>query len=179
MNIQRSSKMDEWGTPAWLVDKCRTVLGTIDIDPCSNKEWNTVIKATTFLTKEDNSLYNNWCTIPQSIFINPPGGKLKNKSLTSLYWQCLCDHYRKGLVKHAIWIGFSLEQLAISQSYGSMFMIDFPMCIPRSRIEFDQYPGYSGKAPSHSNFILYIPGSINNTEFFQKEFKCLGVINIK
>lgn len=179
MNIQHSSKTDEWGTPSWLVEKCRLVLGIIDLDPCSTEDWNTTIKATTFLDKEYDSLNNVWCTTPQSIFINPPGGKIKNKSLTSLYWHCLCEHHRKGLIMHTMWIGFSLEQLAISQGYDKYKMVNFSICVPKYRIQFDEYPGRPGLAPSHSNFILYMPGSLNNIAFFQREFEDLGAVSIK
>lgn len=178
MNIRHSSRTYEWGTPSWLIEKCRRVLGTIDLDPCSTEEWNKTIKATKFLDKNYDSLKNNWCTTPQSIFINPPGGKLGNKSLTSLYWSRLCDHYDRGWVAHAIWMGFSLEQLAISQNYEGMTMLYFPICVPRSRVQFDEYREFPGTAPSHSNFILYVPGRIDNTHIFTEEFKDLGAISL-
>jgi len=151
----------------------REVLGIIELDPCSNAQWNITVKADEFLS---NSLYTQWCNIPKSIFINPPGGKIGNKSLTAMFWCALCEHLRKGLVKHAIWMGFSLEQLAISQPYHDIKMARYPICIPSKRIKFDYQPGISGIAPSHSNFILYIPGWIDRKETFFKVFGKLGAV---
>jgi len=173
MNILHSSLSDEWGTPSYLVEMAREVLGTIELDPCSTSQWNMTVKANEF---SSSSLYTQWCTEPKSIFINPPGGKIGNRSLTAMFWHALCEHLRKELIEHAIWMGFSLEQLAISQSYDDFKMINYPICIPTKRIKFDYQPGISGIAPSHSNFILYIPGCINRSEKFLKVFKELGAI---
>lgn len=60
---------DSWGTPLWLLDKARYVMGSIDTDPASNEAANRLVRATTFYTKETNGLVQPWFG---NIFLNPP-----------------------------------------------------------------------------------------------------------
>jgi len=175
-NILHSSNTGEWGTPSWIMDIVRKVIDPIELDPCSRAQWNYTVKAERFLDEKYDSLVHPWTKVPVSIFINPPGGKLHNCSRAALFWNRLCEYAHSGLVKHAIWIGFSLEQLAVSQSYYPDLMVRYPICIVKKRIKFDRLPNVQGQTPSHSNFILYRPGIINRTDKFVKAFEGLGAI---
>jgi len=187
-NIQLSSRSNEWYTPSYLVEMARDVLGTIDLDPTSSLIANETVKATKILTKEDNALVCEWSHFPVSIYLNSPGGKLNNKSLTALFWQKLMDFREvtalfwqklmdfreEGLLEHAIFMGFSLEHIAVTQSC-SYSLGNFPLCVPRRRIKFISPEG-NYNSPTHSNVIVYVPGIVNETRKFKNVFSDLGVL---
>jgi hypothetical protein len=183
-NIQHSTSSDIWYTPVDIIERSRKVLGNIDLDPASSKLANRIVKANKFWTKIDNSLSFDWSEQVEdkvSVFLNPPSsGKLEgNKSWAGTYWHLLMNFKRKGKLKHAIFLGFSLEQLAITQNYDLECMCDFPACIPKKRTKFIN-PFGEANCPTHSNIISYIPGSIDNTLIFQEVFSDLGcIINVK
>lgn len=173
MNIQHSSRTDRWFTPEWLMEMVKTVLGEIDLDPASESEANKVIGAKQIITKDQDGLSTAWNN--GSLFLNPPGGKLGNKSMAFLFWRKLMMHRRNNPdFSHAIFMGFSVEQLAICQNFtGSM--LDFPICVPKKRIQFVDPTSPLKKAPSHANVIVYVPGNTDKTELFIYTFRSLGV----
>ena len=171
MNILHSSRTDRWFTPEYLIEMIKAVLGDIDLDPASEELANRAIQAKTIITQEQDGLTTEWPV--GSIFLNPPGGKLNNKSLSALFWAKLMNHKESGKLTHAIYMGFSLEQLAISQSYHELKMLDFPLCVPSRRIKFNN-PVVAKHSPSHSNVIIYIPGTIDKTDLFLETFSTIG-----
>lgn len=178
MNVKHSYKSDSWMTPNHIIDKVRNVMGVIELDPATSVGANQRIRAKWFFTEEDDALsLQTWCDIPLNIFINPPGGKRGNKSLPSLFWAKLMDHWDKGLVSQAIFLGFSMEQLSVSQNYHLHAMTDFVVCVPRKRIQFiDPNSNNRMRSPTHANVIVYVPGHVDRTELFEKEFSDLGRI---
>lgn len=173
-NIQLSSRSAEWYTPSYIIDRVHRVIGLPDLDPASSAAANQVVKAKKYFTKEDNSLEQPWANQPVSVFLNPPGGKLGNKSLTALFWQKLMDLRAEGLLSEAIFMGFSLEHLAVTQSC-TYSVGNFPIVIPAKRIRFVSPQGTSN-SPTHSNVLAYIPGIENNTQAFKAAFGDLGII---
>lgn len=176
MNIQHSSRSDSWGTPVDILEKCRAVLGSIDFDPASSALFNHQVKATKFLTKKDDALKTLWDCGDKNIFLNPPGGKLGNKSMTGLFWRRLLEH--RHLFNHAIFLAFSLEALQTTQKYAELSCGCFPCCIPKQRIRFLRENGLEGPAPSHSNVIVYVPGKVDVTKGFEEVFSEEGTVLI-
>ena len=171
MNIQHSSRTDMWFTPLEIILMVHEVLGTVDFDPASCIEANARIQAKRFLCEEEDGLSKSWG--PGSVFLNPPGGKRKNKSISALFWRKLMEHAESPIFAHGIFMGFSVEQLAVTQKYHKRSMLDFPICIPSDRIAF--YSPYGEKnAPSHSNVIVYIPGASDMTDKFVEVFSKIG-----
>ncbi len=177
MQVQHSSRNDNWATPKYIIKKVKSVLGSIELDPASNKHANDlIVKADKYYTKEDDSLSMDvWCEIPCTIYLNPPGGKKGNRSISALFWTKLMDHWEQGLVEHAIFMGFSLEQLAVTQGYHKYSIGDFTSCIPKRRIAFVDPLGEGRSQPSHSNVITYIPGNVNRVSLFKEVFHDLGI----
>jgi hypothetical protein len=173
-NIQLSSRSEEWYTPSHIIDRVHQVLTEVDLDPASSLQANEYIKARRIITKEDNALNISWADQPVTIFMNPPGGKQGNKSMTALFWQKLMDLRDAGLLEHAIFMGFSLEHLAVTQSC-SYSLCNFPIVIPRKRIRFVSPEG-TFNSPTHSNVICYVPGLTNETQSFKDVFGDLGSI---
>lgn len=173
MNIQHSSRTDQWFTPQDIINRATYVLQGIDFDPASSIAANKRIKAITILTEK--SLETPW-PLQQSIFLNPPGGKSGNNSNTALFWKKLMEYRASGSLKHAIFLAFSLEALQTTQGKGCPSLGDYTFCVPKQRIRFLNEDGSIGKAPSHSNVIAYIPGSVDRTKEFIAGFCSLGTI---
>lgn len=174
-NIQLSSRSDEWYTPDWLVDLVHQVLPTIDLDPASCEQANSHIRAKRIITKEQDALSTTWATSPATVYLNAPGGKIANKSSVAIYWQKLMDLRERGLLSEAIFMGFSLENLQVTQGLSCLSMADFPLVIPAKRIKFVS-PAGAFNAPTHSNVIVYVPGIENNTSTFKAVFSAVGAV---
>lgn len=68
-HLAHGTGLDEWFTPTCWVEKARTVLGAIDLDPASHpipQEW---IKAERFFTIKDNAFDHEW---HGRVWLNPP-----------------------------------------------------------------------------------------------------------
>jgi hypothetical protein len=154
-----------------IMQMVHEVLGEIDFDPASDTYFNITVQAKQWFS--ERSLEREW--LPGSIYLNPPGGKVENKSQTGLFWQKLMNHRLECKeFTHAIFMAFSVEALQSTQGKGLPSIGEFPFCIPSKRIRFD---GHVGKiSPSHSNAIVYVPGNIDASEHFEEVFKELGVV---
>lgn len=185
MSIQHSSRSDLWYTPDHILDGVRRVLGEIDLDPASDAEANLTVRARRIITKEQDGLRCDWgsdglrCDWGSdcgSIFLNPPGGKIGNQSKTALFWQRLMNYNAMGYISHAIFLAFSLEALQVTQACAGGGIAGFPFCVPKSRIKFKAPDGTVPTAPSHSNMIVYVPGSVDKTELFEHTFAFFGAV---
>lgn len=172
MDIQHSSRTDQWFTPVPIINRVRAVLGFIELDPASCAEANDIIGAGTYFDIHDDGLIQDWSKY-KTIFLNPPGGKIGNKSQSVMFWQKLMEN--RDSFDHAIYMGFSIEQLAVSQGKGTPAMGEFPFCIPAKRIKFVN-PAEEKNQPSHANIIVYVPGREDERELFADVFRDLGTI---
>lgn len=179
MNIQHSSRSDSWRTPPNVIQLVRDTLGRIDLDPASDLEANKYVGARMFLSEQDNGLTTPWPS-DCMVFLNPPGGKIGNKSKTALFWEKLMQYRDAGHLKHAVFLAFSIEALQSTQNKSCKPIAEFPFCVPSKRIAFVAADGSDKNAPSHSNMIVYVPGCIDRTDHFYDTFKSLGnVLNTK
>lgn len=179
MNIQHSCRQDDWMTPLYIIEMVRKVLGEIDLDPATTEFANKErIKAKKFFTAQDDGLSKLWGDFdkPVSVYLNPPGGKLGNQSKTVLFWKHLMEIHNLDGLKHAIFMAFSIEALQSTQNRGCFSIGEFPCCIPAKRIKFDSTGPVAKMAPSHSNVIVYVPGTIDKTEDFKRVFSKIGLV---
>lgn len=150
-------------------------MSRIDLDPASCEVANKRVLAQTFFDKEHNGLTRNW---HGCVWLNPPGGKVRNKSNAALWWAKLVDEYRAERVIQAIFLGFTLEILATSQD-AAIWIGHVPFCVPRSRIAFLTESGQVGSSPPHSNVIAYLPPRRNRDAAvfdFRANFKQFGKV---
>ena len=178
-NIKHSSKSSTWQTPAEIIDRIYGVLESIDLDPASSEKANEIVLAKRIITKEQDALATAWDCENRAIYLNPPGGRVGNKSKTALFWDRLLDHQDK--FSHAIFMCFSIEALQVMQApmmqaprQGPLEV--FPICIPSKRIKFIREDGKSASSPTHANAIIYVPGRENKAYKFIDEFEDLGII---
>lgn len=175
-----SSGSNEHYSPGYIVDIAREVLGgQIDCDPASNFMANKYIQASTIYTIKENGLKLPW---HGRVFLNPPGGKDGSESIQCAWWKKLVQEYRAGRVTAAIFLGFSIEILQTSQAQ-KISVAQFPLCIPRKRIDFLQPDGNKlkeGTGSTHSSVIAFLPPSCPSSLVkFRKEFLRMGeVLNV-
>lgn len=175
MNIRHSSRTDEWYTPPWLTKQIVHFFRDVDFDPASSTNGNRYLKAKSILTKKDDALQVDWPACG-TLFLNPPGGKVGNKSKAALFWQKLMRAKEDCKFAHAIFLAFSLEQLQTTQGKDCKSIGEFTFCVPRKRIRFYDCYWNAGPAPSHSNMIVYVPGTVDETGRFINMFETIGDI---
>ena len=155
-----SSKNDSWVTPQNIVNRAHTLFGgPPDLDPASSPEANGMMRAKQIITREQDALTVDWPVV-DTLWLNPPGGKLRGKSMAGLFWGRFVWAYRHGRFKRGLFLGFSLNILQVAQAYDVVPPTDFPLCIPRNRISFvlpdESGTSYhEGGSATHPNVIVY------------------------
>lgn len=194
-NPMHSAKSVEHFTPVDIVERSRRVLGAIDLDPASSTLANQTIRASQFHEggSYGDGLIGHWLAysggglqVPARVFLNPPGRVDGGRSLAPKFWAKLCEEYASGRVHSAVFIVFSLEQLAtIQEPYALM---QCPIAIPRRRIAYD-HPApdgrsvVSGGSPTHGSAIVYLPPlddgeAARGLARFRAEFEPLGQVRV-
>lgn len=169
MSAQHSMKSVDWGSPIRVLKLARKVLGSIDFDPASSKRWNRNVQADDY-SRDGLSPGVHWG--PGTVWLNPPGGLIGRASKALAFWSRLLEEIEQGNVSHAIYCAFNIEQLSRSQQC-SKAMLDFLVCVPDKRLKFLQRDS-TPNSPSHSNAIVYVPGSIDRSKKFIRVFSKLG-----
>ncbi|HEX6239985.1 MAG TPA: hypothetical protein VFZ61_03790 [Polyangiales bacterium] len=175
-NVQHSSASQLWYTPTDVIEMARAVLGGIGLDPASDATANRTVKAGIFLTHSGEN-FRLW-PHGSSVWLNPPGGVKKgrciqeNESVPALFWKALTDYRAEGLLRHAVFLAFSMEALHVTQRYA-VSMMQFPLCIPSKRLRFVS-PDGEKNSPTHGSALIYVPGSVDHTADFIRVFSALG-----
>lgn len=163
MNVMLSSQSDRWFTPPHILELVRQVLGHIDLDPATDPSNPT--GAQRFYTS--GALDKDWTA--STIYLNPPGGKLGNKSKVALFW----DKLMNSKFDHAIFAMFSLNGLQTTQA-SSLSALDFPLCVPKKRVRWIDPLKPGANSPTHANAFVYVPQRLDVTEDFRNVFYELG-----
>lgn len=177
MNARHSAADPDWYTDPRIIEAARQAMGSIELDPMSDPVANEAVRAARIFTIAEDGLAQPWCST--ALFLNPAGGQV------GAAWNKLMQAFHANVsVREAIWVGFSLEQLQVlqNQSTSGLTPMDFPMCVPSSRIPFvenaakkdarrDAYnekfliEGLEGRpapvwkekcSPTHANYITYL-----------------------
>jgi hypothetical protein len=109
----------------------------------------------------------------------PPGHKHEGvESSAAVWWRRLViESLRREI--HAGFIGFSLELLQSAQSYNGPQPLDFPCCIPRSRIKFDSVKDgvrKQGASPTHANVLVLVSHDERRIWRFADAMKDVGYV---
>ena len=152
---------NEWYTPKEYINKARLVMGSIDIDPCSNVEANEVIQAKTYYTIETNGLEQDW---KGNVFMNPPfSSKEINAFIDKLYTE-----YELGHIQQAIIL---TNNNTDTRWFFKLFEMSTLMCFTKGRIKF--YNKDKISAPTQGQVFFYI--GMNKDNFIQ-QFQSVGLI---
>lgn len=87
-----SSNTNEWYTPPWIIERARSHMGSIDVDPASNDIAQQWIRANKYYTKENDGLQQDWFG---NVFLNPPYGKTRNVPNAKIWTHRLIHFYRE------------------------------------------------------------------------------------
>lgn len=167
--VKHSSKSNEWYTPQKYVDAARQVMGSIDLDPASNRVAQEWIQARCYYSLEDDGMQCPWF---ENIFLNPPYGR-KNRA-EGIYganaWTTKATlEYEVGNVKQAILL------LRLSGSKGIRALESkFPRC-SAGRISFISEDFLGKSRPGHDSVFFYLGPHI---ELFREVFSEIGTVTI-
>jgi len=150
---------NEWYTPEHIIEKARSVMGSIDLDPATTEIANEIIQASTIYTENNNGLDKPWTG---NVWMNPPYAK----EWIGRFCEKLCAEFTEGDVTQAI----ALVNNATETKWGQSLQIAASaMCLPAGRVMF--WHPRKKSAPLQGQMILYLG---MNEQKFINEFKILG-----
>jgi hypothetical protein len=113
------------------------------------------------------------------------------RSSASVWWFHLMTCWERGFVRQALFIGFTLEILQVSQAdrkqQGLRLPVpgEMPLCLPDTRVEYlkETSEGLApGASPPGASFIVYVPpkdaAHSSYTIAFGRAFGSLGVVRV-
>ena len=84
----------EWYTPKNIIVLVKEVLGSIDLDPCSNSTDEPNVPAAKHFTKADDGLSRDW---NGSVYLNPPYGKTIDAWIAKLVAEYECGNVTEAI----------------------------------------------------------------------------------
>lgn len=130
MQVLVSSQSNEWYTPEWIIKAARkTMAGQIDLDPATCQAANEWIGAEKIHTIHDDGLSQEW---RGRVWLNPPRGKIGNKSSQGVWADKLIDEYHQGHVTE----GIMLSKSAPGYEWWEDLFRCWPVCFVRDRVRF-------------------------------------------
>lgn len=178
MNAQHSAVTDDHGSPPSFVELARKTLGHIDVDPASSPKWNANVGANRIITAEEDFRKTPWFPgapsvrqlhsnparppagyLPQTMFGNPPGDK--RGRLVKQFWFGTAEYFRLGWCSGAVYVGFSVEQLARLQRVGAYsHPLVHVTLVPAYREDYlDGATGKQQEDATHASFVTLLSRS--------------------
>ncbi len=162
-------KLPLYCTPQ-IIERARTVMGSIDFDPTSDPVQQVLVDATSVPSLEINPLQVHW---HGNVFVSPKGALRNNR----MWFNKTVDEYRNGHIKSFVFFTSASELLR-----GAPVMHDYPMCIPFKRVKQLRATstGFEPIAPSTWNVIIYGPpldaviSDIDKVTLFYNTFRDIG-----
>ena len=134
----------EWYTPAVYVEKCRRVLGGIDLDPASSAGAQRTVKAKAFYTKEADGLQQTW---KGTVFLNPPYGS----KLIAAFAAKLLEELAAGNVTGAVMLTNGYTETSWFHNLGKPAAA---LCFTSGRIKFIS-PEEEKASPTNGQCFFY------------------------
>jgi phage N-6-adenine-methyltransferase len=144
-HVSHNSGNNEWYTPEEYIEAARTVMGVIDLDPASSAQANSVIKAESIYTIEDDGLSQDWCG---NIWLNPPyASELIPKFVDKLTEQVSAKNVESAIVL--------VNNATETKWFRTLVDMATGICFPIGRVKFWQADGKIG-APLQGQAFIYI-----------------------
>jgi hypothetical protein len=161
MQVLVSRNSEEWYTPAEIIERVRTALGSITLDPASDPIPQAWVQAEHYFTLADDGLSKPWFG---RVFLNPPYNGSSGR------WAAkLIDEYRAGRVEQAI----MLINSAHGYRWYENLWTSFPVCCLRDRLRFIKPNGETGGQAKKAQTLVYFG---RDFERFARIFEDLGRI---
>ncbi len=159
MQVHYSSNTPHWNTPKHIVGLVEQVLGTIDLDPCSDELERPNIPAQNHFTAAEDGLRQKW---HGTVYMNPPYGR------SIVQWvEHLCQEFAEGRTSEAI----ALVPSRTDTKWFQLFA-PFAKCFIHGRLRFG---GAENTAPFPS--VAVYMGS--KTSLFADIFADTGTISLR
>jgi hypothetical protein len=166
LEVFTSTETDRWGTPSYLIEASRVVLGDrIDLDPFSEPAFNKRVKAKNIYTRRSNGYKKSWFG---NVFLNAPGGLVNGESAMGMAFEKAKKEYRAGRISAAV----CLLKAAIGYKWFEA-VYAYPLCFLRDRPKFHEPGGDVRNESPHGYVVVYI-GRERTT--FQKVFSSYGQV---
>ena len=160
--------MQTWGTPAYIADIARDIMGTIDLDPASSAWHNLRIRAGLYYDKDmDGTGSRVW---GGNVFCNPPYGRGLLLPFT-LKWR---NHAHQ--ISQSFWVMNAVTDTKAGQM--AMELSDL-VHFPSSRICFiNPETGKPGESPMLPQMILW-SGDSSRQEHARQHLKRIDGLTFK
>lgn len=153
----------EWYTPVEYIEAARSVMGEIDLDPASSDAAQRVVRATQYLTAEDDGLAQKWAG---RVWLNPPYGEHIGEFVAKL-----TKDFALGSVTDAILLTHnSCDTGWWHQAHCSCA----GFVHTRGRINFTRSDGFTASPPLGQTFFYF---GLNRSGFFERftKFGCASI----
>lgn len=134
----------EWYTPPAWVERARTVMGGIDLDPASCKFAQRVVRAGAWFDKKRDGLAHAW---RGSVFLNPPYAR----GLIDLFVEKLIDERANYL--QAIALVDARTDVGWFQRLG---LVASAIAFPKGRIDFYNECAVQQQSPIYGSAVFYL-----------------------
>lgn len=144
-HVANNSGDFEWYTPPEIIERARTVLGAIDLDPCSAatpQEW---IKAKRFYTAADDGLCKRW---KGRVWMNPPYAA----NLVLEFTDKLLTHIESGSVPAAVVL---VNNATDTKWWQTLVRDASAICFLAGRVKFYDRTGQPAKTPLQGQTVVY------------------------
>jgi len=160
-HIAQNSGDNEWYTPSEIIERARSVMGSIDLDPASSADANRVVKADRFYSEEEDGLKQPW---NGNVWMNPP----YSQPLIQQFSDRLVEAFTGGDVTSAVVLVNNATETRWAQS---LLGAASAVCFPSARVKF-WHPSKTS-APLQGQMILYFG---RNEKDFSQAFQDMGVV---
>lgn len=158
---------DEHYTPAEYVEPARRVMGSIDVDPASNRRANKIIKASISYDANNSGLKKEW---RGNVWLNPPYSKIVSRFIFKLIKEHEAGRTKQAIVLWYVPLGGSKAADAIRRTANAMCVI------PKDRpIKFIR-PNGKTKPIGYQNLFYYLGPNVDK---FTEEFERLGQVMVR
>ena len=162
-------KLPLYPTPQ-LIERARTVMGSIDFDPTSDPVQQVLVDATSVPSVEVNPLQEHW---HGNVWVAPKGA-VRN---TRIWLNKTINEYRNNYINSFVFFTSASEIIR-----ACPVLWDYPVCIPFRRVkQLRATPkGFEPVCPSTWNVLVYGPpldaalGDIDKVSLFYNTFRDVG-----
>jgi len=156
--------------PPQIIERARTVMGSIDFDPTSDPVQQVLVDAVSVPSLEINPLQEHW---HGNVFVVPKGAVKNSRTWLN---KTLAE-YHGGYINSFIYFTTASELLRASPD-----ILDYPFCIPFKRVKQLRATstGFESISPSTWNIIVYGPpldaviSDIDKITLFYQTFRDIG-----
>lgn len=161
--INQDSGNTEWYTPSEIIEAARNTLGIISLDPFSCAKANLVVKASSYMDKQDDGFTRDWYG---SVWCNHPFSRNNNKRIANK----IITEYTSGRVRSACMISFA----ATSEKWFQP-LLAYPQCFLHGRTNYYDENGIKVKGVTKGSVVTYFGDDLDK---FYDSFNHLGTIKI-